>query len=188
VMAGELRFSSFAIREWENLTAWQLDQDSEDIRATWPAKVTAMLSRPLFQAQDQHNYYASRYLEFARRFQVPLQRYETVTEEEGRRMPVEFEWRLYNLPGWVFRNITGAWKFADYAFRVASIEAMRRAALLTVELRSRGVTPTEVPAALRESELRNPFDLKAFHWSEVEQAVVHDGQEKSNVKRHVYLY
>ena len=103
-------------------------------------------------------------------------------------MPREFQWRFYNLPGWIIRNLAGDWGFADYPMRVASVEAMRRAALLTVQLRSHGVATAQVPEALRESELRNPFDLQAFHWSEEEQAVVHEGKEKSSVKRHVYLY
>ena len=187
VMAGELRYATFVMREWLNFTPWQQGQAS-NFGPSLPMTITASLSRPLFQVQDQHNYYATQSLGFAARFQVPLQRYEAVTEVERSRMPREFQWRFYNLPGWIIRNLAGDWGFADYPMRVASVEAMRRAALLTVQLRSHGVATAQVPEALRESELRNPFDLQAFHWSEEEQAVVHEGKEKSSVKRHVYLY
>ena len=188
VMAGELRFSEGMMRIWDDTALRPLEPGPDAEPPGWYERVTVFLSRPLFKHQDQLNHYAAQYLAMADQFQVPLQRYEAVTEEARASSLQENEWRLYNLMGSILRNIVGGANFSGYPLRVASIEALRRAALVTAELRATGVPASQVPEALRQSELRNPFDLQAFRWSEEEQAVVHEGKEKSSVNRHVYLY
>ena len=73
--------------------------------------------------------------------------------------------------------------------RVGSIEGMRRAALLTAQLRERGVPLDAMAKELSGAELRNPFDGKPFEWSEEEQAVVYAGPDaERDRKRHPYFY
>ncbi len=188
VMAGELRFSEGMMRSWEDNGQWELDSEMNPVRPGWFARVTTFLSRPLYQPQDQINHYAAQSLAFADRFQVPLQSYNAATEATRATSLTAHEWHLYNLQGWIVRNTLTDGDYADYPLRIASIEATRRAALLTVELRARGVAADQVPAALNEAQLRNPFNLQPFQWSEQERAVVHEGAGESSVRRHVYLY
>ena len=62
-----------------------------------------------------------------------------------------------------------------YALRAGSIEGMRRAALLTAQLRSRSVPVATVAAELRRSALRTPVMDKPYGWNAAEQAIVFSG-------------
>lgn len=76
-----------------------------------------------------------------------------------------------------------------YALRVATIEGVRRAALLTAELRSRGVSPEQVSAELAEaSSAKNPFKPQPFDWDPTQKAVIYTGPEENRWKRHTYFY
>ena len=78
---------------------------------------------------------------------------------------------------------------SDYALRVATIEGVRRAALLTAELRSRGVSAGQVPAALTAAGgAQNPFKLQPFDWDPVQKAVIYTGPEENRWKRHTCFY
>jgi len=72
--------------------------------------------------------------------------------------------------------------------RVAAAEGMRRAALLTVELRARGVAIQNVADEMSRSELRQPFDHAAFAWSAEYQAVIYGGFEADQRRRNAYFY
>jgi hypothetical protein len=78
--------------------------------------------------------------------------------------------------------------FGNYALRVATIEGMRRAALLTADLRASGVTAEVLPQSLNVSETRNPFTLEAFEWSAEEGAVIYQGREPHDQNRHVFYF
>jgi len=76
-----------------------------------------------------------------------------------------------------------------YVMRVATIEGMRRAALLTAELRSRGVSQEQVPTELAAaSSAKNPFKLQPFDWDPTQKAVIYTGPEENRWKRHTYFY
>jgi len=76
-----------------------------------------------------------------------------------------------------------------YAMRVATLEGVRRAALLTAELRSRGVTPGQVSAELSaEGSAQNPFEVAPFDWDSTQQAVIYLGPEDNRWRRHTYFY
>ena len=139
--------------------------------------------------QDQMNFYSASYLDFAKRFEVPLGEYERVAADVEATRPSGFSLHVYNPVGEIFRSLNGMWNFASYPPRLGSIEGMRRAALLTASLRARGVQPAQIAEELKRSELRDPFDQKAFEWSDDEQAVVYEGPEaERSRRRHPYSY
>ena len=78
--------------------------------------------------------------------------------------------------------------FVDYPMRIATLEAARRAALLTVKLRASGIPPEGMKAAIRESDLRDPFEEKAFDWSADRKAVVFQGDDSHRFNRHIFFY
>ena len=68
-----------------------------------------------------------------------------------------------------------AFAFDAAGARVAVIEGVRRAALTAVTLRAANVKEQDVPAAVRETALRNPYDDHALEWNETLRAIVFHG-------------
>lgn len=62
-----------------------------------------------------------------------------------------------------------------YVTRAADLEGLRRAALVTAQLRSEGVEGQDMPARLKAAEPRNPYTSAPFTWSETSQAVEFNG-------------
>ena len=189
-MAGELAFSEGVMLQFRNAADGHfLEPDGEGL--TLPGRIASSLARPYYQHQDQMNYYAAAYLDFAKRFEAPLDRYAEIAkaEQAEEAAPAERSFHLYNATGHALRGIAGTLTSADYPLRVGSIEGMRRAALLTAQLRERGVPLDQMAAELSGAELRNPFDGKPFEWSEEEQAVIYVGPDaERDRKRHRYFY
>jgi len=117
--------------------------------------------------------YANYYLVAANAYRVPLSEYETVSKE---------------LRGKYHTVTSRGWDVTQYATRVASAEGMRRAALLALELRSKGVAPADVARQLEESTSRNPYDGKPFVWDAADQAIVFTGPESRKYRRQSYPY
>ena len=69
-----------------------------------------------------------------------------------------------------------------------ALEGMRRATLLTVELRARGVSATDLATELGTSSLRNPFNGNAFAWNAAEQAVEYLGPDPHPWQGGLYVY
>jgi hypothetical protein len=187
-MAGEWAYGAGIMREWQ--TSDELLGGSEPALAdtTFGGRLVSTLLRPFFQAQDQKNFTAAQYLSFARSFDVPLDRYVAVADAIRAARSPGFELHIYNFVGYTFRSLTGPWVLPEYPMRVAAAEGMRRAALLTVELRARGVAIQNVADELSRSELRQPFDHAAFAWSAEDQAVIYGGFEADQRRRNAYFY
>jgi hypothetical protein len=189
VMAGELAFGEAQMQQWLNGTDDQFFTDPDDARLTLLGRIGSTLARPFFQPQDQTNYYAAAYLDFCSRFEVPLPKYPAAEAEIEALVSREIPFQVYNATGNVFRGLSGPWQFAGYAMRTGSVEGMRRAALLTAQLRDRGVPLDAIADELRGSELRNPFDHQSFKWNADEKTVVYDGPDAERSRsRHPYFY
>jgi hypothetical protein len=189
-MAGELFFAEGVMLSWHHGYGGSFIEPGGE-GSTLPGRIASSLVRPYYQHQDQMNYYAGLYLDFSKRFEAPLERYAEIAkaEQAGEAAPVERSFHVYNATGHAFRGMTGTVAYAGYPLRVGSIEGMRRAALLTTQLRERGVPPDQMAAELVGAALRNPFDSKPFEWSAEEQAVVYVGPEaERDRKRHPYFY
>jgi hypothetical protein len=188
-MAGELTFAIGHMNQWLDGTYEHLIADPDDARLTLTGRVTSALARPYYQPQDQANHYAATYLDFAQRFEVPLDRYSKVAASLELGESDGFSLRVYNFTGHILLGLADYWSFTDYPLRVASIEGMRRAALLTTRLRERGVKLEAVAGEVSVAELRNPFDLQPFEWNADEQAVIYVGPDaERGRKRHPYFY
>ena len=187
-MAGELSYSEGVMLRYLDADEGHfIEPDAEGL--TLLGRIGSSLARPFYQHQDQTNYYAASYLDFARRFEAPLDRYPEIAESEQAKEPNGFSFHVYNPVGHVFRGIAGTWTYTDYPVRAGSLEGMRRAALLTAQLRERGVSLDQIATELSGAELRNPFDGKPFEWSAEEQAVVYVGPDaERDRKRHSYFY
>jgi hypothetical protein len=115
---------------------------------------------------------ADYFLSAAEGFQAPLPEYEAVSMKLRSR----------------YASSDVAWDLSQYAMRIGSAEGMRRAALLTVELRSQSVPVAELSAKLKDSPLRNPYTGQPFDWDEADQAIVFIGPESRKYKRQAYPY
>lgn len=115
---------------------------------------------------------ADYYLSAAEGFRAPLREYEAVEA---------------SLRGKYKRSALD-WDVGQYALRVGSAEGMRRAALLTAELRSQSVPVAELPDRLKNSPSRNPYDGKPFAWDAADLAIVYIGLESRKYRRQAYPY
>jgi hypothetical protein len=186
-MAGELTFAEGQMGQW-TIGADLQTNDPDDPRLTLRARIATVLARPFFQRQDQINYYAAEYLDFTKRFEVPIDRYFEV-EAAVEALRPEMSLHVYNLTGHIFRGLSGTWNFTSYAIRVGSIEGMRRAALLTAQLRDRAVPLENMAKEVSGAGLRDPFDREPFEWDTEGRAVVYVGPDaERDRQRHPYFY
>lgn len=147
----------------------------------------------LFQPQDSSNRQAAEYVAMADTLDVPLERLEATAErlrkdkgEElaGAHLP---PLRLYNPLGVVLVSMTGP-DFSNYALRIADLEGLRRATVLATELRARKLASGEVPAALPQAQLRNPYNGQAFGWDAESGSLVFQGLQPGERARHLVPY
>jgi hypothetical protein len=75
-----------------------------------------------------------------------------------------------------------------YALRTASVEGMRRAALLSAQLHARSLALEVVGEEIARSELRDPYTDKSFEWNPERRSLVFTGPEKNQARRNEYLY
>jgi hypothetical protein len=115
---------------------------------------------------------ADYFLAAAQDFQAPLTEYEAVSAKLRSK----------------FERSDVEWDISQYALRVGSAEGMRRAALLTAELRGQSVPVAGLAQKLAESPLRNPYNAKPFEWDAADQAIVFIGPESRKYKRQAYPY
>jgi hypothetical protein len=82
----------------------------------------------------------------------------------------------------------GREELPKYGVRVADLEGVRRAALLTAELRARDVPVAALPAALELDAARDPYTGQAFIWIPERSAIAFVGLQ-SDSRGHVeFLY
>jgi hypothetical protein len=144
--------------------------------------------RPLYQAQDVLNHVAADYISAAKAYDVPLAELPGAVDSWRRRPAVDpFLSRIYDATGDYVRELMQI-DYGSYALRVATLEGMRRATLVTVELRARGVSASDLATELGTSTLRNPFDGRAFAWNAAEQAVEYLGPDPHQWRRGLYFY
>ena len=147
----------------------------------------------LYQSQDTLNRLAEYYSAAGDALDAPLQGYSAVVDRarvmaEQLREEGHPPRSLYNLLGRVLLAETGPADFANYAARAADVEGMRRAALAATTLRIEGVQPADVPAALRATAPRNPYDGEPLLWDERRAAIVFRGLERGARREHRLYY
>jgi hypothetical protein len=187
-MAGEFSFVEGVMLKYQTgADGYLVEPAAEGL--TLPGRIASSLARPYYRHQDQMNFYAASYLDFAKRFEAPLEQYAQIAKNFESTTPPESSFHIYNPVGHFFRGVTGSGTYPEHPIRVGSIEGMRRAALLTAQLRERAVPLDQMAREVSSAELRNPFDGRPFEWSVEEQAVVYVGPEVERSRRkHPYFY
>lgn len=170
VLSGEYEFARVTLTRRLDPNALDDDDDDEDLTIdNW---LLGWGDR-LWPLQKDLNSIARVYVDTAESFEVPLDQYSRAARALEARIP---------------RSGRAAMNASHYAERVGALEGVRRAALLTAELRGRGVPADQVASALVAPAPGNPFTGAPFEWSTAQQAVIFEGMENHAWNRHVFFY
>jgi hypothetical protein len=145
---------------------------------------------PLLQAQDSSNDTAERFVMLATSLDVPYTEFVPALAKLRERMrsdPPSAQLPAYNTLG-VLLEYNAPVDYTAYAVRVADVEGIRRAALLTTLLRADRATESEIGAHIAASDIRDPYSAKPFSWDERAHAVVFTGLEDSEQRVHAFLF
>jgi hypothetical protein len=170
-MAGELMLAEQTLRNGNESRADIADDFESDATQDPLDRLVNTLSgqnHRRLQLGDVADYY----LATAEGFEVPVRDYEAAS----RKLRSKYE------------RVSAGWDVDKYALRVGSAEGMRRAALLTAELRSQSIPIAGLPGKLAESPLRNPYNGQPFDWDAADQAIVFIGPETRKYRRQAYPY
>ncbi len=173
VLAGELAFVRNEIhRQYNDETIYDDDGEiMEGPEATvrrWMVGIQWGIQPP----QRAINRIAEVYLVTAQAFAVPLDQYARAEADIKARFP----------PSTETPDAT------SYSFRAGTAEAMRRAALLTAQLRGRGVPAEQVPDEVRRAALRNPFTDAPFAWDATQRVLKYESADPRRTKTQWYFY
>lgn len=152
-----------------------------------------VLLRPLLQRQDHINKTARQYAVIADASEASYAEVAVAAEAvRAPRFPEEDEahWiePLYNPVGDLLQRTYAYGVYADALARFADLEGARRAAVLTAELRGRGVEPGDVEAALASARLKHPYTGGPFRWDAETGAIVFLGLSSRYGGRHAFWY
>lgn len=148
-------------------------------------------SRPLFQLQDTRNRQAEMLVRASTALNVPIERFSASFDQAKQiysdPIPGSSLEMLYNPMGNILLMI-GSGGYEKYPLRVIDVEGVRRAAVLTTELRTRNVALPDIPVALDASQMRTPYSGEPFAWSAKERAIVFFGKAPGEHSRHAFKY
>jgi hypothetical protein len=166
-------------------------RDGADDAIDETPELVRILGRPLMQWQDSLNEWAALALAQSRELDVPEGDIAAgVARANALADKASAAWSfadVYNPVGKVLLRMETP-KWSVYGARLADVEGIRRAALLTIQLRSAGVEPDQVPARLAESALRNPYDGKPFGWNRHTRSITFTGLEEGERGRNQFVY
>jgi hypothetical protein len=190
-MAGELVMQESIVRAPGEVDIFDEEPELEPARTEGRTfrRLRQIAVRPFYQPQDVMNHLAAEYLAAEQAFEVPLAQYPVVARGWSLRRRVDaFPSRVYDATGDYVRELFRI-DFSQYRSRVASLEGARRAALVTTELRARGIPATlaDMPGELARSPLQDPFGA-GFSWSPEDQAMVYIGPETHRWRRLEFDY
>jgi hypothetical protein len=79
-------------------------------------------------------------------------------------------------------------EYSGYAEKIYNLEGARRAALVTVRLREKGVGVDQVKSELTRSDITNPYNEKPFIWNAETKSIVFKGLGTEKRSTHSFLY
>jgi len=184
-LAGEYAITR---RTLDELMAQDVVEDGDEGNA-WLRQFIKDRYWSFYQPQETSNAAARIFARLCDAIEVPMTEYAAAERElldpETNQEPT---YSLYNPLGtFVLRSIDTK-SYLRFAYRTASTEGMRRAALLTAQLRAGGVTSAQAAAEVASATLRDPYTNSSFEWDSDRQAVVFTGPEEHQWRRHEYLY
>ncbi|HEX6397752.1 MAG TPA: hypothetical protein VFZ95_10025 [Steroidobacteraceae bacterium] len=183
VMAGEMVF-------WKGAMLRQGVQGSALATVDGPGaieRLTGYLTEPMFKLQATTNGIADRRLRLCEDFEVPMNQYLRL-QKAWDEMPSENGLSLYNPVGNMILFIEDGGRYVVYALRTASVEGMRRAALLAFQLHANGLAPEAVGSLVEQSDLRDPYTEKPFEWNAERHSVTFTGPENVQSRRSEFFY
>jgi hypothetical protein len=153
-MAGELAF-------WKGVMG---KRAAAGDAATFMEKSTTYLTNPLFKLQDTMNGVADRRMRLCESFEVPMNQYLRI-EKQWDHTPADDAFSFYNPVGRMILQIEDPSTYVDYVMRAASVEGVRRAALLAVQLHINDAGSDAIGGLVENSDLRDPYTEKPFEWN-----------------------
>ncbi len=145
--------------------------------------------KPFWQSQDSMNRYAEMILELTKLYDAPypsvpdaIAKSELVGESYFRPFS-----RIFNATGDVYFTTYFPSTFG-YALRIADLEGLRRAALVTANFRARGIKVDGIGEALSTSDIRDPYWNNSFSWDEETNSVVFIGLQPNERGQHSILF
>jgi hypothetical protein len=175
VLAGEFAFANRAMRRRarELEETYTVDGDDEEYEPQDAVdRVLAGIGRRVNPPQSYLNRMAAVYLSVSRAYTGPLHDYDAIDERLRTESP---DYTLIRID--------------SYAFRVATIEGQRRAALLAAELRANSLAHDQVGVAVSAHALRDPFTRAPFVWAEADGTLTFQGPKANGRRRtQIYLY
>jgi hypothetical protein len=153
-------------------------------------RLDVRLNLPLLQPQDYLNRDATELLKLDALLSVPYTELEAalarVPEIDKRETGLIA--RTYNFLGSTLAPKDRAATFADYGARAADLEGVRRAALLTVDLRNLAIPAELAGAMIPLAAVRDPYTGRPFAWTAEPATVSFTGLERGPGARHSFLY
>src|SRR5690606_22823267 len=156
-------------------------------------RVSAGLAGALLQPQDYVNKLAAKLTAIADAIEAP---YSEIPDALGAARALAIEdthavhWAepVYNATGNLLRRTNDHGVYLDAAARIADLEGVRRAAVLTAELRSQGLAPDEVEAALEVSAPTSPYTGEPLGWDADSGEIVFQGLQRRDDGRYAFWY
>lgn len=182
--AGEIAFMAGILRDpkYQTVDGQAADDTDESFLHRWLER----LSTPLFKVQDTMNGIAERRLQLCEDFEAPLQQYVQL-QKHWKEKP-EKTFTVYNPTGRILVWMEDGETYVDYTLRTASVEGMRRAALLTAQLHARGISADTAPAEIARADLRDPYTDKPFDWNAERRSVTFTAPESHRWRKAEFFY
>jgi hypothetical protein len=144
------------------------------------------LTDPMFKMQATTNGIADRRLRLCQDFEVPLNQY-LRRRENWAEPPSDPGLSLYNPVGNMILQMENGSSYVVYVMRTASVEGVRRAAVLAVQLHVNTASDA-FGALVANSDLRDPFIDKPFEWSAERRSVTFTAPENHRSRRAEFFY
>lgn len=188
-MAGEMAFWKGAMAYTQHAQQSAPSGEREEAgSATLVEKWTGALTEPLFKIQDTANGIADKRWRLCEDFEAPLDQYLRLKAEWDVTGPLDDDFSLYNPVGRTIWRIDDGATYVNYILRTASLEGVRRAALLAFQLHANGVTPDAVGSLVAQSDLRDPYTDKPFEWNAERHSLTFTGPENHRARRIEFFY
>ena len=190
-MAGEMAFWKGVMVETRRMAVegTALAEEGPTVIERW----TGYLTDPLFKMQDTMNRVADRRLRLCEDFEAPLNQYlrlrqawDEAPNEYGH--PQDFNLTVYNPVGHMILRIESPFTYVNYVMRTASVEGLRRAALLAVQLHAQSAASDAVDGLVANSDLRDPYTEKPFEWSAERRSVTFMSPDTRRSRRIEFFY
>lgn len=148
---------------------------------------TGYLTDPMFKLQATTNGIADRRWRLCEDFEVPMNQYLRL-QSAWENAPTDHELSLYNPVGNMILQMENGSSYVAYVVRSASVEGMRRAAVLAVQLHTNAAASDAVGGLVENSDLRDPYTDKPFEWSAERRSVTFTAPENNRSRRTEFFY